>query len=166
MLDAKIRKQRDILRESGMAVVALGLWSIVKNGTYLWFHPSLMLNLLEESGVKQFMDGGISGKIILIVIVVLTTAFVMIFRWFIGFHAIREAGGKPGGKLYLLISVIYIALLIWAVIYSFIRKTPAGQEEELVASRILDLTSAVAMAGIVISAVRLRKLLGEQEDRG
>ena len=155
-MDANIRKQEENLRLSGLAVIALGFWSIVKIIAFLWIHPEQLMDTVDDLTSTEILDT-VQSEIVLLALMAVFTAIAMGFRWYIGIQALREADDKSSGKLYLMITVIYIGFLVVSVLSAFFRETPIEEEEQLT-SRFLDLSSAIAMAGIVISSLKLKKL--------
>ena len=158
-----IRRSQNNLIVVGTGTILFSVWTAIKMlGT---------LFLLRDETVaaaRRFVDGSdaaVSDTSIFYALLVVTIIGLLLFvgiRTYVGLSAVSEGRGRRKGKGYLILAVIMITISFLGVIT--IKIGTDSQESfgaftinSSLSSFIIELTSMVMLAGMVFSAVRLRK---------
>lgn len=165
-MEAKIRKNQSHLICSGAAVIAFGLWSIIRISLMRFMDPVS----LEE--FWKIPDELSREKYYFLVFTILLVLLVidLLLRLYIGLSAIREGKGKRKRIVYVIVAFLYGLVSVVSDPEYFIET--AGSEITLtgVAMTVVDLTSCIALFEITVSSIRLRRLLkstdGKQTEAG
>ena len=153
-MEAKIRKNQSKLICSGAAVIAFGLWSIVR---------VFLMRFMDPISLEQFWDApdNIPQEDFYFLIFVVLLVFLVIdllLRLYIGLSAIREGKGKRKRIVYVVVAFLYGLLSAVSDPQYFIETAESEITLTGVAMTVVDLTSCIAMFEIVVSSVRLRRL--------
>ena len=168
----KLRRYENRLAISGMAVIAFGLWSIVKALAYFLTQSYDVIDAfgleddshsLEEGLKVADLHSAFSGVLIGIIFTVLV--FELLVRVYVGRSAFLDGRElKKKSPVYIILSFL-IALLL---ILSLVNRAVTGIEgaatdrsevmDTAVVSNLLDITSLLALAEMVISGIRVRRL--------
>ena len=157
-MDAKIRKYRYKLMCSGYAVIAFGLWSIVR---------VFLMRLTDAPGLREMLGSGEESaeyEAVLFSILAVVLAADLLFRLLVGRSAIRESRGERRGITYLLLAAIYAAVSALSDLSYVVRAFRGGASGSIVAANVVDLTSCIAMAEIAILSFSLRRAVREAAD--
>lgn len=154
-MDAKIRKLRNKLICSGYAVIAFGVWSIVR------------IILLRLTGAPTLHDmlGQEQGPAVERFLYILLTAVLsmdLLFRIYVGRSAIREGQGERHGLFYLILTFLYTAVSLWSDLSYLSGAFHGGADSAMIAANIVDITTCIAMGEIIVSSLYLRILEKEQ----
>lgn len=146
-MDARIRRVKVDLMTIGTGVIAFGAWTFIKCALSV-----LMI------GVKY--DETLSDAEITALNIVMWIMMILIFliHFYIGVCARAESRDKRKTAFYLiltgLVSIFELAMLISEIVLLF---TTADNTISLIVTLIIDTTSLVFMAELMINAVRLRR---------
>lgn len=162
-MTAKIRRCETTLMTLGLAVIAFGVWNVMK------MVIRFLLDYSDSSAAASDVDAE-SARFTMIFVFVVAIVVVSIdaaLRIAIGILARKEGRGKEVGVLYLVLSVIAVA--ISAVMFVFdIQSAPgdANQFIDIVADVMIDTTSAVTLVALIVTSIKLKTLkkrIGEKE---
>lgn len=180
-LDAKIRKQESMLSCSGMGVIIFGIWNIIRALLMEYLDPSGFLNIssiVEEVNENIANEALASGEIVDISEAIpmvtegLLFSFVMLFllldliiRLYIGMSARMEGRGRLKKRpTYIVISGLYLLLEVYRNISAACKVITGVVSIDDMFFSIADLTTCIAMVLMLISAIKLRKLLKQKKD--
>ena len=166
----RLRKYENTLTVSGVAVIAFGLWSIIKSGLYFITGNVDILSAFEMEddiqGLEEFM--GTRGAHILADAIALGVLFAflsvdVLIRIYVGRSAVLDGRRvKKGNVLYVVFAFILIVPLATSFITEFIpRENQAVSTSELdmvIASQLLDATSLAALLEMVFASIQVRRL--------
>jgi hypothetical protein len=173
----KLRKYEHTLAISGAAVVAFGIWSVVKAVVYFIVIPLAKVgaDLRETGGVdfESIQSFGITDRglgYITAISIVLVLMIDLLMRFYVGRAAILEGRGNKKGSFYLIISAVVVALLCMSIVRRAIVwfiPDETGIMKDLMdaagVSQILDLTSLFALIQVIVSAIMVRRLREQLE---
>ena len=166
---SKLRKYENTLSISGAAVIAFGLWSIIKAGLYLaaaspkelfgFFKPED----LEKMNTLNVSASGVTG---IILFGIFSALFIdLLLRLYVGRAAVVDGRHlKKKSIIYVIVSVFLAFGLVSTIVT---RIVPSGEAESTAwekavyamdASFIVDLTSLFALIEMIIAAIMVRKL--------
>lgn len=151
-MSAKMRKHQTTLICSGVAVIAFGLWSILRTMMMLIFRKSYFRELLAGNGD---IPVELSTKILYITIFVMLI-LDLLFRLYAGMKAIREGSGKHRRITYIILSILYVAFFVSMDVFLFFDDYGRGVNIENIAGLIIDLTTQIAFIEIIVSSIALR----------
>ncbi|MBE6045876.1 MAG: hypothetical protein E7221_04150 [Clostridiales bacterium] len=177
MDNEKLRKYEHTLAISGAAVVAFGIWSVVKAVVYFIVIPLAKVgaDLRETGGVDfesiqsfEITDRGLGYITAISIVLVLMIDLLM--RFYVGRAAIIEGRGRKKSIFYLILASVMIVFLgisiVRRAIVWFI-PDETGIMKDLMdtagVSQILDLTSLFALIQVIVSAIMVRRLREQLE---
>ena len=158
-----IRKSQNTLIVVGTGTVLFSVWTAVKMlGTLFLLRNETVAavrKLAEKNGIA------VSDTLIFYVLLAGTVFFILLIvgvRTNVGLAAISEGRGRRRRKGYLFLAVIMITYDFLAVIANIIGHNSQESFGALtintsMSSFVIELTSMIMLAGMVFSAVRLRK---------
>lgn len=166
MTTAKLYKHQTTLVCSGLAVIAFGLWSIVRVSLLFYLQHSRILQLIME-GELGVLTGQSTDTITAILFGVAIGFLILdlLFRLYIGLSAIREGNGKRRRLAYVVLAIVYLVFLLGSdVYYRFLsgEAFAAGT----ISAFFIDLTSSVAFMAIIRSSLAIRRLKREEKAEG
>ena len=159
-MEAAYRKHQTNLLFSGLAIMAFGLWSAVKLIVYLTLHPEVITNIVAVEAL-EYSESKI--KVFFFVFFGFFVFVSLMLHFFIGSSAVRDARRKTRLRIpYITVSVIYAFLLITNGVHIF--PTLAAEEGggHLFTTIVIDATSLLALAIIVVSSHKLNKIRKKQ----
>ena len=151
-MEKRIRKYRNNLITSGMAVVVFAVWDVVK----------LVAGYLMNSTYREYYQNSFhfDDRILLyleVFFVLLFTGFLVFVQVFVGLSALRIGKGGRHRNGYLVLCVIMILLTIGSIVLSV--KGEGGMSFDIaLAGIILDLTLLAALIDLFVSSIMVRKL--------
>lgn len=153
-MEAKLRKHRSRLKISGYAVIAFGLWSIIRIFLMRYFDPlSFEAMLGEETDIpREFYDEVVFTGLLVFL------AFDLLYRFFVGRAAIREGSGNRRKMLYVFFALLYGLISVCGDIHYTVLLVSRDQRMVELAEILVDLSSCIAMFEISYSAVAIRVL--------
>lgn len=165
-----IRKYENSMATSGLAVIAFGIWSIIKAGLLLLVAPEkfkaqLGLEEFAEDLAKVDENTATVVYIAVAVGVVLVLALDLGMRVKVGLAARREGmGGKKMGKGNMILAILLVVLLTLSVTSNIIEIVHKGIDDSTDTRAIavlIDMTALTACIQLIYSAFKLRKLRKE-----
>lgn len=163
----ELRKSRDTLIVVGTGTVLFGIWTLVKMLSLLF--------LLREETVEAILN--ITGPIeelsdratfwILTVFITLFMLLLLSVRTYVGLCAIAVGRGKRRGMLYIFLACLMVITGTWTFCSSFFTLEAPEQLGALTRNQsfsalIIDATSIIMLAQMVVSALKIRKLTGTE----
>lgn len=168
----KIRKSQNTLIVVGTGTVLFGIWDVVKVLSVLFMRKKETVEGMRESTGEFFAEYS-DAKVftITLVIFLLFLLILLSVRTFVGLSALSEGRGLRRRRLYIPIAVVMIILDIMVLIFNFFK---AGKENAGVAllgdntlsGLIVELTSMIMLAEMVVAAVRIRRMTGRERKSG
>ena len=159
--EVRLRKYKHMLVISGMAVIAFGVWSIVKTILYT---TAQWNSITEEITVPEANET--LAKMVYLFMIAVTMAVEIAVRLYIGRSAIAEGKGERRRPGYIavafLIAFLGLALTASAIVIPGIH---IELNLDLLASLFVEITSAVITFEMCWSAVRVRKLRRQLAER-
>ena len=167
----RLRRDENTLMVVGSGVILFGIWSVVKallqgNAS---FSNMLAEARLEDAGLEELGFGDLSW-----LVAALAAAFVLIallldlsIRIFVGMSARAEGRGKKQGPVYLVLSVLLLALSgVFICSYLIMLFHGSDQVMDADAAILVELTSFVTLLQMILSAVRVRRARHAEQERG
>jgi len=149
--DKQLRKTLDNLRITGLALIFLGFWDILK---FILYVTTGFGNTPDSSA-----DSALStGEWLIDLMIFFFMIVDIIFRLFIGLRAIREEKAKRHGKLHLVLAGGMFIFLCISMVYSFIFSTDSQYLDTYLASFLMDITTLWTLFELVHLTLRARKL--------
>lgn len=160
-MQKELRKNENRLAVSGLAVIAFGLWSIVKSVIRIFVSGRKELD--EVFGAD---NPGVDTLFLYLVLISL--AFMLLelgLRIYVGLTARAESRGKKKTVVYLILSVLLAALSVYGIV-SILQSGYSQSLPDLVISLLVELTSLFATAELFYSAVKVKQLRKQTEKGG
>lgn len=149
-MDAKLRKHRYKLMYSGYAVIAFGVWSIIR---------MFLMKYLDPLGLTDMIGGPDDGYEELAFILMIVGLLIdLLFRLYVGRSAIREGRGRCRRITYVVFAILYTVIYVWSDGIYLARTFREGFSANVLATAIVDLSTCVAMAEIIVSSLSIRRL--------
>lgn len=142
---------QNLLSTSGIAVIAFGVWSILKAIIVLILSKGTF-NGQETEGIDPAILSAFSWVILLVVAVI-----DLSIRFFVGLSARAEGRGKKKSVVYLVFTVI----LILGSLYNLYALATQYIQIDLidgVVSLLVELTSLFALLELFINAIKVKRL--------
>ena len=146
-MERKVLKLRSNLKISGIAIIALGIWDVIKT----------IINAFLRKTSEESDD-----SVILLIMMIIIMAIVIIIsiglRIFIGYNAISEGLGKKKSIFYVVLSFFPLVMNILDCFYYFSSPIVDDYLSTIIVSLIIELTSVFVFINMIISAIRIRGL--------
>lgn len=158
-MTALIYKHRTNLIYSGLAVMAFGLWGIVRVLALFYLEKSRLIEVAEISILENNVD--ISVETILTISMLLVFSAFLIdlaFRLFVGLSAIQEGRGRNKRITYLVFSILYLVFTVCVDILIGISLERDFFSVSHIIVVIIDITSCIAYIVIIRSSLTIRHL--------
>lgn len=157
---SKLRRYEDNLNVSGIGVIILGAWSIVK------IFMQILLSSNGEMTVEEFEDGGIAVAVVVILIIVAVILLIsfLIFKihLYIGLNASKDAKGQPHKKGYYVGAIIILVLSVLSFTAYFDDFKDLDNIETTLASFLVDLTTIYILGTLIYSSKMVKQLRTEK----
>ena len=153
---AELRRCEDDLNVSGMGVIIMGAWSIVRVLIELFLNTKEYLNFEGEDP-----ESAMAGKIAVIAIIAVISFVIMKVHLYIGLNAMRAAKGrKPKGGYFIAAIIVTVlsvlSLFTYAEDFQNIEKI-----DTTIASMLVDITTIYIFLVVIISSVRIKRIKEE-----
>lgn len=158
-MSAEIRRHQTTLICSGVAVIAFGLWSIVRSFLWLFFDNALIQNMIDEEARSGIL-AEISADKILTAFYIAIAVLVFLdlcLRIYVGLSAVSEGRGKHRRITYVILSCLFLAVSLYSDLSLLISYMPDALTLETVASFIVEFSSLIAFVEIIRASLRIRK---------
>ena len=149
-MDARIRKLQIELLTLGTGVIVVGIWSFLRSALTIFVSDN-----------NFFQDVPEEAKTFVYIFIIIVTAILFSLDFYIGLSARSESKGKKKRIVYLVFTaislVVYIAVALTELITLIMRATTDGIISNII-TIIIDITSIVCLAELMINGILLRKL--------
>ena len=148
---ARIRRLQDTLSIAGGAVLAFGVWSIVKIILFLSFANEDALGwLLDDNGISLTVTVyALLGAIFLIDLAV---------RMYVGLSARAEGRGKKKNPFYLVVAFVAAISNAISLVAISLSTSFATSPLNMIVSIAIEATAIAALALVIYSSIRLRRM--------
>ena len=172
----KLRKYENILAISGVAVIAFGVWTIIKSAFYLLLQPfDIEIFIPPEQLAEMEAEMGPNVDILTSGVIVGAIFFILfldlLLRFYIGKSAYADGRARKRKRVIYVIVAIIMAVAfangIWATVSNLFFGEPTEQSEGVEYMRgvftsvLLDMTSLLALIELIVSAIQVRRLRKE-----
>lgn len=172
----KLRKYENILAISGVAVIAFGVWTIIKSAFYLLLQPfDIEIFIPPEQLAEMEAEMGPNVDILTSGVIVGAIFFILfldlLLRFYIGKSAYADGRARKRKRVIYVIVAIIMAVAfangIWATVSNLFIGEPTEQSEGVEYMRgvftsvLLDMTSLLALIELIVSAIQVRRLRKE-----
>ena len=157
-MDKQLRKSQSSLMISGIGVILFGAWTMAKIVLICIYSP------------QEIVSAGEAGESVpLVAVVLLMFLFFLVpdllLRIYVGLSACAEARGKKKGYGYIVVALIMslgLAFVVGGSLFLFVvsGNWTAASFADLIIVSIVDVTSVSALAEVVVSSIRVKKLRG------
>ncbi len=158
-MERELRRYQSILAASGLAVIAFGVWDLVKGVIILLFGNDNLRDLIEQLGLPWEVFA-----VTLVIILIIFFLFLLL-RLFIGLSAYSESKGKKKGKAYLILAGILFVMSIISIT-TYFGSSYSSSYLDLIVALIVEATSAYAFFEMIYAGVKVKKIRKQLEERG
>ena len=154
--NAVLRRYEDDLYISGTGVIVMGIWSIIKTvmGIFLEADSPIFTEIDDEFGKTMTI-------VITVLLLVIISALILKLHLYVGLNAMRASQGRAHKKGYFAASVIMLMLTLISIVAYKDKLKDIGNIDTVIASMLVDLTTAYIFVLLIISAYRIRKYKAE-----
>ena len=155
MKDIKLRRYENLLTVSGVGVIALGLWSVIKTILLLFFRDDLLADMPDDP----------LAWVILYIMIGFILLIIFLIHLFVGLSARSEGFGKKKGYLYIVVAIFMVLFSLASIVMIFVN-TNESSLLEMIVSLIVEATALIVMIELLVAAFtvkKLRKKLGEAQ---
>ena len=146
-MKAKLIREETALSISGMAVMAFGLWTIIRVVMEILINMGPVIE--ASKGSDEFIV-----YIIVCVIMIFASLIALGLRAYIGLSARSFGRGKDKGILFIIVTGIVIFIDTAALVYSFFQSLDLAISD--IAAIFVDLTSLFALVRVMVAAISVR----------
>ena len=151
-MEKQLRKNQNTLIVTGMAVVALSLWNVIKTFLFIRLDPENYKEL-----VKTLTGGSVSQSF--------TTIFVFsmlgidfLLRLYVALKANKEGRGKGNYYFYLIIAGFFVLTSVISIIYYFEPEYYSVSVSDTFLSVLFDVTSVITVIELIYSSITVKVL--------
>lgn len=156
-----LRRYEDDLHVSGLAVVILGAWSVLKLIMEVILESKSVFGLQNYTGDIRMVAMLVFG--VIVGVIVLISLLIFAFHYYIGINASKAARGLPYKKGYYVCSIIMLILSITGLAFYYNDFQNLENIDTTIASFLVDLTTIYVFFVVIISTNRIRKLKKKPE---
>lgn len=157
MKEVKMRRYQNLLTVSGLGVIVLALWSVLKTILYFVLNRDIFNQAFAGVSDNALVKAVAIGMIAAILLIDLT------IRLFVGMSARAEGFGKKKGYAYIILAVLLALLSLTSLVLIFFNSS-GKSITEMIVSVIVEATSLIVVIELLVAAFtvkKLRKELGE-----
>lgn len=179
--DIKIRKYRDTLVTGGLALIAFGVWTIIRsvleiseelgnqlNGmTYEGLSEAEMETIRETMAYQSILYVIIGLAIVLMVVDLAIRIYIGLSARAVGLQKKKKNGKERNGIMWLIFGFLLVAIGIYSLIITLLETGEILKEYSVIYYMVqlfVEATSLVITAELVITGIRLRRLTGKQKE--
>ena len=161
-MTAELRRHRDTLATSGIAIIAFGAWDVVKAFATTVYGTTAPQDSAAQEELARLES--IDSRIVVIGIVLLGVVFLsgLALRVYVGLSAWAEARGKRKGWGYVVAAGLMAATNALLLLIGLSQATDVMSLSDAIASGLIDLTSLLALVDLVHSALVVKRLDRQQ----
>lgn len=156
-MDAKERKYRSILKNSGYAVIAFGLWGMIRILLMKFLDPESYDSLFGITEAAPELQHAYT--VVSLVMMLFVLGLDLLFRVYVGSSAIKEGNGGKKRIVYVIAAVLYLALSLRSDIGFLIEYSRSDSSFNMLVLTLVDISFCSAFFAIIYSALRLRQVL-------
>ena len=179
--EIKIRKFRDTLVTGGFAIIAFGIWTVIKIIMEAFTILQPMIGSLSFEGLSQLEteqlqamieDGSLFHFLLFTILGFLIVDLIV--RIYVGYSARAiglqkktRSGKKRSGIVWLIFGIILVSIGIYSLVITLSDTSEILQEHSIiyyVISLFVDVTSIFVTAEVIITGFRFRVLSKKQEN--
>ncbi len=158
-----LRKYQNTLSISGIAVIAFGVWSVLKMLIFFSINRDLFTSEIAASSDNEELP--LYAVVIALIIFI---ALYIFLHLYIGLTARSEARGKKRGYFYLILTSVYLVISYISYINTASASSAGDNLDTILSSGIVDLTVIYVFFEVIINSLRVKKLkkkLSESEEQ-
>ncbi len=155
-MQAKIRKYRNNLYISGLGIIVMGAWSVLKVFLQSYFGPDSVVMVIAQDPERRQYRAVVIVFFTLFMLILMMIAFWV--HYHIGIRAIRAGKGRKTKNLYLIWCGI-LCLLTASGIPFYLRMLRQLEDvDTVIASCLVDLVTIGILVDIIYSSYMIHKL--------
>ena len=158
----KLRRYEDYLNVSGVGVVILGAWSILKVFIQILLSTSSSPTLILEEAQQDEVAAAVFVIVIIVAIILLISFIIFKIHYYIGMNASRDAKGLPCKKGYYVGAIIILVLSVLSFGTYVDDFKDLDNIETTLASFLVDLTTIYVLGTLIYSSNMIRQLRTEK----
>lgn len=163
----RLRRYRDMLSTSGLAIIVFSLWDIAKVFLTSIYGSAASTNNRElphrvETALEAFRGGREGLLIAVIIAVTLLLLATEVLRFYVGLSARAEAGGKRKSWAYVIIAGVMAAMSAALMVAGLLLAREMGNVLRSLVTGVIDLTSLLAYVDLIRSAIVVKRLARRQ----
>ena len=167
MNEPRLRRYRDMLSTSGLAIIVFGLWDMAKAFLASVYGSSLRVNGGQlsaevESTLRALRDSHRTFLVIALSVVLLFVLLAGVLRFYVGLCAHAEARGKRKSWAYVIIAGVMAAMSATLVVMGLLAAGSTDNALGFLAAGLIELTSLLAYVDLIRSAVVVKRLTRRQ----
>ena len=158
----EIRKAENTLIVVGMGVMIFSVWSAIKILGTMIVRKDGVLDFIQSTMAENQVISDYFVYVAFIIIFGIFLAFGVAAQLFVGLSAISEGRGRTAGRLYPVLTVLFILANTMSAV-SAVRGLFSEQETEFVmqdvslASVVIEVTSLIMLIEMLASSIKLRR---------
>ena len=181
--DIKIRKFRDTLVTGGFAIIAFGIWTVIKSimEAFTILRPMLGnmsfedLTQVQAEQLRELIDSNALFYTLLFFILVFlivdlaVRVYVGLSARAIGLQKKKRNGKERSGIVWLIFGILLVVFGAYSVIITLVNTSEILRVYSVmyyVISLFVDVTSLVVTTELIVTGFRLRGLVKKQKDIG
>lgn len=157
-MPAEIRRHQTNLICSGLAVIAFGVWSIVRAAMTLWLNWAEVVEM--AAAIVDVDDVPVSLDFIVVLAYLLVCIPLLLdlgFRLYAGLSAYAEGSGMRKRITYVVLSILYLVIVLGIDAVLFVISAKAEFDLDNVVVLVVELTSCIAFYQIIRSSLAIRR---------
>lgn len=151
-MERELRRNQNALIITGIGMIALTLWSILKTVLFI------ELDSVNFEAVLSSILGDMYERSVGLFIIFFFLTIDLILRTFVGLRAKREGHGKKSGYLYVIIDAVFIIVSVYNIIYYFKPDSFTISKIDTIVTIIFELTSLYTSAELFYASIKVKKL--------
>lgn len=160
---AMLRRYRDTLSISGLAIIAFGVWDILKAILSFMFGGSVDAADQEaDEGIQAFLEA-LADRNEGFIVAIIVGLFLMVIigfalRIYVGLSAHAEAHGKQKSWTYVIVAGLMATTSATLMIAGLVTARNLGSALSIIITGTIELTSMFAYVDLIRSAVIVKRL--------
>lgn len=151
-MQRELRRNLNTLRVTGVGIIALSVWSIIKT--------VLLIELDTDRFERLFRSllGDSYEKTPALFTLFLFLTVDLLFRILVGIKARKEGKGKKGGILYLVIDAAFILAAAYNLFYAFIPDPVSISPFDTLVDIVFELTTLYTCVSLFYASIKVKML--------
>lgn len=157
-MQSELRRQRDTLATSGLAIVVLNFWNLLRSSLLMTFGAPAQSS--DGADLAALIDGIDPAVALLALIGFLVIALIdFVFSFYVGISAISEGRGRPKGYAHVVFACLASVRCVFSIVIVMALARYSSSLIGTVSSIILDLSALYAFVEIARSSISVKRLL-------